>query len=141
MIFYADTGFLVSLYIKESTTQAATATFASLTAPISMVPLGILEVRNAFNLAIARGRITPADRDIQWATFLFHLSAGVLEERKVDTAQLHNLARQLSDRYTPTISSRSLDLLHVAAARLLGAGGSSPLIIGKPAWRLLKGWL
>jgi hypothetical protein len=29
---------------------------------------------------------------------------------------LHHKARQLSDRYTPTLGTRSLDLLHVAAA-------------------------
>ena len=32
---------------------------------------------------------------------------------------LHGRARELSDRHTPTLATRSLDLLHVAAALLL----------------------
>jgi hypothetical protein len=32
---------------------------------------------------------------------------------------MHKKARQLSDQYTPTLGTRSLDLLHVAAALVL----------------------
>jgi predicted nucleic acid-binding protein len=39
----------------------------------------------------------------------------------VASNELHEKARQLSDRYTPTLGTRSLDLLHIAAALVLGA--------------------
>ena len=34
----------------------------------------------------------------------------------VPADELHHKARQLSDHYTPTLGTRSLDLLHIAAA-------------------------
>ena len=47
------------------------------------------------------------------------LASGFLVPRTVPAADLHAKARELSDRYSPTLGTRSLDLLHVAAAVLL----------------------
>ena len=121
MSAYADTGFIVSLYLEESTSPAADAVFASLDSALPLTALGFLELRNAFNLAIVRGRITEAERDRLWAKFTEQCEAGVFENHFVDAESLHRLARELSDRYTPIHAARSLDLLHVAAALLLNA--------------------
>ena len=77
--------------------------------------------RNTFNLAIVRGRIDEAERNASWSCLLAHIAAGRFVETTPPTAELHAKARELSDRYTPTLATRSLDLLHVAAAVLLGA--------------------
>lgn len=121
MSAYADTGFLVSLYLEEMTSPAADAAFAELAGGLPVTPLGLLELRNAFNLAIVRGRITEGERDRLWAKFEEQCEVGVFETSAVEVEALHQRARELSDRYTPLPATRSLDLLHVAAAIELGA--------------------
>ena len=89
--------------------------------PLAFTALSHLETRNAFNRAVNQGRITLAQRDAAWLRFEAHLAAGTYTETPIPATELHAKARELSDRYTPTLATRSLDLLHVAAAALLGA--------------------
>ncbi len=119
MSAYADTGFIVSLFFEETTSPAADAIFASLGFALPLTPLGLLELRNAFNLAIVRGKITEAERDALWNKFNEQCDAEVFAKMLIDAESLHHQARILSDKYTPLHATRSLDLLHVAAAILL----------------------
>jgi len=121
MVAYADTGFLVSLYLEESTSSAADAALGTTRQPLPLTPLGILEFRNALNRAVHQQRITVADRDALWQDVETDIAAGFLVQTPVASAELHAKARELSDRYTPTTGTRSLDLLHVAAALVLKA--------------------
>ena len=121
MVVFADTGFLASLYLKESTSARARAALQSASGPLPLTPLGLLELRNAFNRAVQRQRITTAERDALWQDVESDIASGFLVPTPVASANLHAQARELSDRYTPTVGTRSLDLLHVVAALLLGA--------------------
>lgn len=118
---YADTGFIASLYLEETTSEAAETALAAHGEPLPLIPLAMLEFRNTLNLAIVRGRMSEAERDAAWLRFQAHLAAGTYAETPIPATELHAKARELSDRYTPTLATRSLDLLHVAAAVLLGA--------------------
>jgi predicted nucleic acid-binding protein len=120
---YADTGFLASLYLEETTSTEAEAIFAAHGAPLTLTPLVLLELRNAFNLAVNRGRITIPLRNALWSRFEVHLAAGVFVLVPIDSAELYRQARELSDRHTAREASRTLDLLHVAAALNLGVRG------------------
>lgn len=119
MVAFADTGFLASLYLKESTSAQARAATQAAAVSLPLTPLVALELRNAFNLAVKRERITPAERDALWQDVESDLASGFLVRTPIASADLHLKARALSDRYTPTVGTRSLDLLHVAAALLL----------------------
>ena len=119
MVAYADTGFLVSLYLEESTSKAADAALGKNRQPLPLTPLGLLEFRNALNRAVHQQRITTAERDALWQDVETDIVGGFLVATSVASADLHAKARELSDRYTPTVGTRSLDLLHVAAALLL----------------------
>lgn len=121
MVAFADTGFIASLYLEESTSKAADAALGVKREPLPLTPLVALELRNAFNRAVQRQRITAAQRDALWQDVEADLASGFLVLTPVASAALHDSARQLSDRYTPTLGTRSLDLLHVAAALLLDA--------------------
>ena len=121
MVAYADTGFLVSLYLEESTSKAADAALGKNRQPLPLTPLGLLEFRNALNRAVHQQRITTAERDALWQDVETDIVGGFLVETSVASADLHAKARELSDRYTPTVGTHSLDLLHVAAALLLDA--------------------
>ena len=117
----ADTGFIVSLYLEELTSERARASMASRAEPLALIPLLRLEMRNAFNLAVNRRRITATQRDEHFAAVEEDIANGVFMEVALSGTDLYREAAVLSDRYTPTLATRSLDLLHVAAASLLGA--------------------
>lgn len=121
MVAFADTGFLASLYLQESTSKAADAALGAKRVPLPLTPLAVLELRNAFNRAVQRQRITAAQRDALWQDVEADIASGFLIPTPVASDQLHHKARQLSDRCTPTLGTRSLDLLHVAAALVLQA--------------------
>lgn len=121
MVAFADTSFIASLYLKESTSAQARAAVQAAPVTLPLTPLGTLELRNAFNRAVQRQRITLAQRDALWQDVEADLASGFLVPTPVACDELHKRARQLSDRYTPTLGTRSLDLLHVAAALILEA--------------------
>ncbi|MBI3417989.1 MAG: type II toxin-antitoxin system VapC family toxin [Verrucomicrobia bacterium] len=121
MVAFAHTGFIASLYLEEATSKAADAALGAKRQPLPLTPLVHLELRNAFNRAVQRQRITTAERDALWQDVASDIASGFLVRTPVPSADLHAKARELSDRYTPTIDTRSLDLLHVAAAVILGA--------------------
>jgi predicted nucleic acid-binding protein len=118
---YADTGFIVSLYLEETTSEAASKEAAAMKEPLALTPLSQLEIRNAFNRAVNQGRITLAQRDTCLEIVEGGVKSGLFVETPIPSVELHAKARELSDCYTPTLATRSLDLLHVAAAALLGA--------------------
>ena len=118
---YADTGFIASLYLEETTSGDAEGIFAAVGAPLPLTPLVHLELRNAFNLAVKRGRITIPVRDALWRRLEENTAAGVFVVTPIDASEVFAAARQLSDRHTSREASRTLDLLHVAAALTLGA--------------------
>ena len=119
MTAYADTGFLVSLYLTESTSKAADKALSANHQPLPLTLLGRLEMRNAFNLAVKWRRITAAERDALWQDVEADIASGFLVPTTVPAADLHTKAWELSGRYSPAVGTRSLDLLHVAAAVLL----------------------
>jgi len=63
MMTFADTGFIASLYLEQSTSQAAAAALGVRRGPLPLTLLAALELRNAFNRAVQRRRITVAERD------------------------------------------------------------------------------
>ncbi len=119
MVAFADTGFLGSLYLKESTSAAARTAIQSDSVVLPYTPLVALELRNALNRAVQRGRITLAQRDALRQDVEADIAGGFLVPTPVASGPLHDKARQLSDRHTPILGTRSLDLLHVAAALVL----------------------
>jgi hypothetical protein len=119
MVAFADTGFIASLYLEEATSKAADAALGGRREPLPLTPLVALELRNAFNRAVQRGRITMAQRDALWQDVETDIAGGFLVPVPVASSPMHDKARQLSDRHTPTLGTRSLDLLHVAAALVL----------------------
>jgi predicted nucleic acid-binding protein len=119
MVAFADTGFVASLYLKESTSAQARSAIQAAPVVLPLTPLAMLELRNAFNRSVQRQRITTAQRDALWQDVEADIASGFLVPTPVASDELHKKARQLSDRHTPTLGTRSLDLLHIAAALVL----------------------
>lgn len=117
---YADSGFLVSLYLQETTSSEAITITASLPDPIQITPINRLEFENAIHRAVFQKRITSAEASIILADFELDLASGHYELVAVDTDTLFIEASTLAARHTPVMGTRTLDLLHVAAAQMLG---------------------
>lgn len=86
--------------------------------PVLLSPLSLLEIRNALNFGINRGEITSEQRDAVLAEIDTQIEAGFF--RLVDASQssIYTKAQELSNKHTPAVATRSLDLMHLAAALL-----------------------
>ncbi len=119
---YADSGFVVSLYLTtEGTSARARSAVKRAGRPVLLSPLSLLEIRNALNFGINRSEITSDQRDAVLAEIDTQIEAGFF--RLVDASQssIYAKAQELSNKHTPAVATRSLDLLHLAAALLSGA--------------------
>ena len=79
-----------------------------------------------------------AQRDALWQDVEADIASGFLVLTPVASDETHNKTRQLSDRYTPTPGTRSLHLLHVAAALVLKAKAFSALTTASETRRRAK---
>jgi predicted nucleic acid-binding protein len=119
---YADSGFVVSLYLTtEGTSAQARKEVKRASKPILLSPLSLLEIRNALNFGINRGEITGEQRDAVISEIDAQIEKGFF--RLVDASQIsiYAKAQELSNKHTPTTATRSLDLMHLAAALLTEA--------------------
>jgi predicted nucleic acid-binding protein len=119
---YADSSFVVSIYrTSEGISERARRQIKQAPGPVFLSPLSLLEIRNAFNMAIGRGEIGKAEREAVMADIERQIEAGFFRMADVSQADIYAKARELSDRHTPAMRTRSLDLMHIAAALLCKA--------------------
>ena len=116
---YADTSFLVSLYVPDTHSQAAAAAMKRVTETVLITALCEVELMNAIQLRVFRKELSAHQAGQAARAFEEDLSAGVFHLEPVAVA-VYERAKRLSARHTPTLGVRSIDLLHVAAALVLG---------------------
>lgn len=118
---YADTGFLCSVYAPDAHSKRAAARLARQPLPLPFGWLHQLELRNALRLRVFRGEITAAQRDLALNLILADLASGVLARAVPSHAAMMTESERLSATHSESLGTRSLDILHVAAALVLGA--------------------
>ena len=106
---YADTSVIVKSYLDEPGSTEADSVLRGLGAPLAYTPLHEVEVPNAFYLKRFRGEIN-LDQE-----------RAMLEALRGDLRKVFVRAAVLGEKYSPHAGSRSLDLLHVAAALECGS--------------------
>lgn len=117
MIAYADTGFLVSLYGRDANSAAAVA--AVQVKPVFILtPLGETEFTSAVELCVFRKQWTRQEARAALGVFQHDQRAGVFQVEALGE-EVWNEALTLSRRHTATLGVRTLDLLHVAAVKIL----------------------
>ena len=116
MTHYADSSFLVSCYLPDANTTHAKAYLLGTGAQLAFTALQALEVRNAFELGVFRGLLATADAKAAWANLESDLRSARLVRTTVKWPAVFRLAARLSERHSSTTGTRSLDILHVAAA-------------------------
>jgi predicted nucleic acid-binding protein len=119
LIAYADTGFLISLYGEDANSTAATALLKS--RPVfSLTSLGELEFMTALELRVFRKEWTRRVANLVREQFLADQATGAFRIEPFHP-EIWDAALALSRRHSAALGARSLDLLHVASARVLRA--------------------
>ena len=118
---YADTSFVVPLYRAETTSAAASKAMTRLQAPVWLSPLCELELHNAFHLSVFRGEIDPAAAIRKTQLFADDVAIRIFTIQPVPHSTLYPKAIELAARHSAILGTRSLDLMHVAAALILNA--------------------
>ncbi len=121
MNHYANSSFLVSCYIVDANTAKAKAWLSRAGAPLIFTVLHVLEVRNAFKLGVFRRLFSAADAAATWANLEKDLRSGRLIRTAVNWPVVFRIAARLSERHSAVTGTRSLDILHIAAAKTLRA--------------------
>jgi predicted nucleic acid-binding protein len=119
---YADTSFLVSLYVLDRNSVRASARLRQTSLPISLTPLVETEITNAFYLRIFRKEARQEQIRNSLELFRKDMHDGVFESRALRD-EIFQQARQIAARSTPSVGTRTLDLLHVASAIVFRAEG------------------
>jgi predicted nucleic acid-binding protein len=118
MSLWLDTTVLVSLYVPEARSQRVARLVQRAGEPIPFSQLHELEFSNALRLRLFRREAKRKAVDATVARIAEDLHEGVLRRAALEWPATFSKALELSDRFTPRVGSRSLDLLHVAAALL-----------------------
>lgn len=120
MSVYADTSFLVSLYTPDANSALAAERMRQSSIPVYLSRLGEMELTNALQLRLFRREIRSPQARASSAAFRADVREGVLWIRPLpDTVWMH--AVRLALKWTAKLGTRTLDIIHVAAALALDA--------------------
>jgi predicted nucleic acid-binding protein len=138
MSYYLDTSAILKLYKMEAGTKELVAFVRKQKSPIPLSPFHELEFVNAVELNVHWKHFTRTQADAVLAHFRSDGASGVYDRLTVDLAAVLLESRRLSVAYTAAIGARSLDILHVATAREIGAslfvsGDGKQLALAKKA--------
>jgi predicted nucleic acid-binding protein len=117
---YADTSFLFSLYATDSNSAKADAWRQANPAPLPFSAFHRLELRNALSLAVFQQRLTLPEAQASWREVETDCAAGLLVARGGLWHRVLADAEASALNDTPAVGCRTLDILHVTAARLIG---------------------
>ena len=123
MSLYYDSGVLIKLYVREEMSDAVTAFVARRGEAITVNVLHELEIRNALRLKGFRSEL-----DADQLTASMAMLAGDIARRRLirgafDWRLVREEAERLSGIMSTTVGTRTIDLLHVAAALSHGVTG------------------
>ena len=117
---YLDTGCFVKLYYPEMDSAKVIALIQG--KPICYTPLHELELVNALALKVFLKNAVAAQVAAARALVRADLKAAVLVSAGADWKDTFQEAARLAEQYSGLLGCRSLDILHCAAARILGVG-------------------
>lgn len=119
IVVYADSSFIVSLYLRDANSAAARQAMKEYPAGIALSRIAGLEVKNAFRLALYRQWIQAIQEARVQSLFDEDSDGGFLRSVPFATDEIFSEAERLSRSHSKHFGSRSLDVLHVACARVI----------------------
>jgi predicted nucleic acid-binding protein len=118
---YFDSGVLLKLYVPESRTPEATQYFRQAPALVPFTPLHGVEMRSAIRQKVGRGEISAVECARLLQAVDYDLASGVYSTPTIAWPDVYLEAETLSAAHTVSTLCRSLDILHIALAVVLGA--------------------
>jgi len=119
---YCDSSFLASLYvITDVFNPQARKEASKFTKAIPYTLLNELELLNALRRGLGDNSLDQAAHDAIVRAIDEDEADALLERTALNQIKLYEKARELSKKHTPALACRSLDILHVASAVVLGA--------------------
>ena len=116
MSAYFDTPLLVKTYVWEEDSARAVELVESCGMPLAFSHLHEVEIPNAIRLKGFRGEISSAQAAAAVRAFRDDIEQGRFVRPDYNLTAIFPRAEKLSMHYSLTLGTRSLDLLHVAAA-------------------------
>jgi len=121
MVICADTSFLFSFYGNDGNSPKAVQWAAAATLPMTLSPYNSFELGNALRFAEFRKTIKSGEAALYWSQFQAATRRGRLLLTVCNLADVLDEATRLSSSHTLTGGHRGFDILHVAAALMMGA--------------------
>ena len=118
---YFDSAIIVKLYVQEATSPDAIRLVGSYVAPYVLTQWQELEVKNAIRFKAFRAEITAAEMNQSIAAFEQDIATGRWQRPAYTAATIEQKADELSAGHSAALGCRTLDIIHVAAALVLGA--------------------
>lgn len=118
---YFDSAIIVKLYVNEATSPDAIRLVGACVAPYWLTQWQALEVKNAIRLKAFRMEISAAQMHQSIAAFEQDIVAGRWERPVYTAAAVEQKADELSASHSAVLGCRTLDIIHVAAALVIGA--------------------
>lgn len=119
MTIYADSSFLVSVFINDPHSEEADRRM-NLIPSVWITPLNRAELSHAFHQCVFRAKITFGEAQDAWNDFEEDCASGILEPVNLPE-RTWGTSIDLSRQYGPTLGVRTLDSLHIASALELKA--------------------
>ncbi len=118
---YFDSAIIVKLYVSEASSPNAIRLVGAYSPPYCLTRWQTLEVKNAIRLKAFRKEITTAEMTQSVAAFEQDIAAGRWHRPDMIAGVVEDKADELSAKYSSALGCRTLDVIHVAAAIIIGA--------------------
>lgn len=118
---YLDTSSLIALYYPEDKTDRLTSYLFDHPSPLLFTWLHEMEFTNGLQLKLFRKEATATLVAATLTDLHADVQSGVLHQMPLANAVFFATALRLSTTHSPSIGTRTLDLLHIAAALTLQA--------------------
>lgn len=118
---YADTSFLCAIYLPESNSPLVMQYLAAHRRPLGFTSFQLVELRNAIRLAVFRRYLNGQQAEAALAQIEMDRDSNDFEEISLIWPDVVETAERLSGAHTARLGIRTLDLLHVAVAKTIGA--------------------
>ena len=118
---YFDSAIIVKLYVKEATSPEAIRLISASQPPYILTHWQVLEVKNAIRLKAFRAEISAEEMNQSITAFDQDQASGRWQRPAYEAATIEHKAEELSAGHSAILGSRTLDIIHIAAALVLGA--------------------
>ena len=117
-MIYLDTSALIKLYLLEDGSETVHGLVTGQDDPLPVWELQEMELVNALRLKVFWKEISKGDADRQIGIFGERKTRGLYFFPEIERVALFEEFLSLT-RYTPSLGCRTLDIMHVACARVL----------------------